>query len=147
MKTLVCACAALLLAAGAAGAQGRMKMMKEQELMDVENAWSKAIVQHDMATISSIVADDWMGQNDTGKVADKSRFMDEMKAGKTLSMVNRDMHVRIEHGLGIVQGSDDEKSMSRGRDTSGAYTWTDVFAMRDGRWQVIASQVTKVKAR
>jgi hypothetical protein len=145
MKFLVCACAALMMSAGTAGAAG--KMMKEQELIDLENTWSKAMVQHDVATISSIVADDWTGQSDGAKVEDKMHFLDEIKSGKmaATSMTNRDVHVRIIHGVGIVQGSDDEKSMSKGKDTSGAYTWMDVFENRDGRWQAVASQITKVK--
>jgi hypothetical protein len=147
MKILICACAALMLSAGAACAQ--QKLVKEQELLDLENAWSKAIVQKDTAKISSILADDWMGQDDTGKISDKAKLLSDMQSPKSsvTSMVNHDMHARIVHGVGIVQGSDDEKSMSKGRDTSGTYTWMDVFAMRDGGWQVVASQITKVKQK
>jgi len=61
------------------------------------------------------------------------------------SMTNHDVHVRLMHGIGIVQGMDDEKSTFKGKDTSGTYTWMDVFEMRDGKWQAVASQVTKVK--
>lgn len=145
MKIIVCACAALIL--GATGAAAAGKMMKEQELMDLENAWSKAMAQHDVASVSSIIADDWMGQNDSGKTEDKMHFLDELKSGKMsiTRMVNRDMHARIFRGVGIVQGSDDEKSSYKSKDTSGAYTWMDVFMMRDGHWQAVASQVTKVK--
>jgi len=145
MKILVCACAALILSAGAASAEG--KMMKEQDLIDLESAWSKAMMQKDVAAVSAIVADDWMGQNDTGKAEEKAMFLNELRSGKMsfASMTNHDVHVRMEHGLGIVQGMDDERSSFKGKDTSGTYTWMDVFAMRDGRWQAIASQVTKVK--
>jgi hypothetical protein len=144
MKTLAFACVGLMLMTGAAAAG---KLMKEQELIDLESAWSKATVQKDVATVSSIVADDWMGQDDSGKVHDKVHLLDNMKSGKmaATSIVNRDVHVRIVHGLGIVQGSDDEKSTFKGKDTSGAYTWMDVFENRDGKWQAVASQVTKVK--
>ena len=144
MRTLVFACAVLLLMTGAAAAG---KMMKEQELIDLEQAWSKAIVQNDTATVASIVADDWMGQNDSGKIEDKTHVLDELKSGKmsATSMTNRDVHARIMRGMAIVQGADDEKSMSKGKDTSGAYTWMDVFEKRDGKWQAVASQVTKVK--
>ena len=145
MKILVCAAAAALMLSMSAATAG--KLMKEQELIDLENTWSKAMVQHDLATVSSIVADDWMGQNDSGKIEDKTHYLDELKSGKmsATSMNNRDVHVRMIRGVGIVQGSDDEKSMSKGKDTSGAYTWMDVFEMRDGRWQAVASQVTRVK--
>jgi hypothetical protein len=45
--------------------------------------------------------------------------------------------------MAVVQGADDEKSTEKGKDTSGSYTWTDVFAKRGGKWVAIASQVTK----
>jgi hypothetical protein len=136
-----------MLATGVGSAAAAGKMMKEQELMDLENAWSKAVVQKDVATVSSIVADDWMGQNDSGKVEDKMHLLADMKSGKmsATSMTNRDMHARLMHGMGIVQGADDEKSTFKGKDSSGAYTWMDVFENRDGKWQVVASQITKVK--
>ena len=145
MKTLVCTCAALALMTGAAAAGG--KMMKEQELIDLESTWSKATVQKDMATVASIVADDRMGQNESGKPEDKAHYLDELKSGKmaSSSMTNHDVHVRLMHGMGIVQGMDDEKSTLKGKDSSGTYTWMDVFEMRDGKWQAVASQVTKVK--
>jgi hypothetical protein len=145
MKTLISVCAIVLLTAGSAAAGE--KMMKEQDLIDLESAWSKATVQKDVTAVGAVLADDWIGQNDSGKPIDKLHFLDEIKSGKmsATSMANHDVHVRIMHGLGIVQGMDDEKSSFKGKDTSGTYSWMDVFAMRDGKWQAVASQVTKVK--
>ena len=144
MKTLICSCAVLALMTSAASAG---KMMKEQELIDLESTWSKAVTQKDTATIASIVADDWMGQNDSGKPEDKTHYLDELKSGKmtAASMTNHDVHARVMRGMGIVQGMDDEKSAFKGKNTSGTYTWMDVFENRDGKWQAVASQVTKVK--
>lgn len=145
MKTLICTCAIVLLTAGSAAAGE--KMMKEQDLVDIEAAWSKANVQKDVAAVSAILADDWIGQNDSGKQMDKTHFLDELKSGKmsASSMMNHDVHARVMHGMGVVQGMDDEKSTYQGKNTSGTYTWMDVFEMRDGKWQAVASQVTKVK--
>ena len=145
MKTLISTCAIVLLMAGSAAAGE--KMMKEQDLIDLEMAWSKATVQKDVAAVSAVLADDWVGQNDSGKPMDKTRFLAELQSGKmsATSMMNHDVHARVMHGMGIVQGMDDEKSSYKGKDTSGTYSWTDVFEMRDGKWQAVASQVTKVK--
>jgi ketosteroid isomerase-like protein len=145
MKIIVSACAAMLLMTGAATAANMAK--REQQLIDLESAWAKAMVQKDAATVASFVADDWMGQNDSGKVEDKTHLIDALKSGKmsATSMTNRDVHVRIMRGMAIVQGAEDEKSSFKGKDTSGAYTWIDVFVKRDGKWQAIASQYTKVK--
>ena len=145
MKLLVAICALALLATGSAMAAG--KAMKEQELIDLETTWSKAIVAKDTATIASIVADDWTGQNDSGKPESKADFLADVKSGalSVTSMHNHDVSARIVRGVGIVQGADDEKSAYKGKDTSGSYTWMDVFVNREGTWQAIASQVTKVK--
>jgi hypothetical protein len=43
-----------------------------------------------------------------------------------------------------VVGSDTEKSTYHGKDSSGQYSWTDVFVKRNGQWQAVASQSTKV---
>jgi hypothetical protein len=47
--------------------------------------------------------------------------------------------------VGIVQGSDTEKSSSQGKDSSGKYVWTDIYAKRDGKWMVVRSQLAQVK--
>jgi ketosteroid isomerase-like protein len=144
MKTLILACsAALLMAIPAAAAD---MAMTQQKLVDLEAAWSKAQVQKDTAAISSIVADDWIGQNDSGKPETKAQLISDIKAGtmSSTSMNNHDVQVRLFRNIAVVQGADDEKSTFKGKDSSGTYTWMDVFEKRDGKWVAVASQVTKV---
>jgi ketosteroid isomerase-like protein len=116
------------------------------ELVKMEANWSKAIVARDVAAVGAIVAPDWAGQGSDGTLSNKVKMLADMKKGvdTSTSMVNRDVHVRIIGDLAIVQGSDDEKSKHNGKDSSGAYTWTDVFQKRAGHWLVIASQSTPV---
>ena len=40
---------------------------------------------------------------------------------------------------------DTEKSITRGKDSSGKYVWMDVFVKRDGKWVAIRSQSAMVK--
>ena len=118
----------------------------EQELINIEAQWSKAGVDHDLAAVDRIVAADWTGQDKSGKVSHKADIIADMKSGKakSTSMTNRDVRVRIMGDVAVVQGGDDEKSMYDGADTSGSYSWTDVFQKRAGKWVVVASQVTPV---
>ena len=143
MKTLVSVCAVALLMTGSAIAADMSTT--QQKLVDMEAAWSKAIVAKDAAAVSAIVADDWMGQNPGGKMEDKAGLLADMKSGTTAatSMTNHDVHVRVMGNMAVVQGADDEKSIDKGKDSSGAYTWMDVFENRGGKWVAIASQVTK----
>jgi ketosteroid isomerase-like protein len=55
------------------------------------------------------------------------------------------MNVRIFGNVAIVIGTNLETSRYGGQDTSGQYRWTDVFARRNGRWQVVSAQSTRVE--
>jgi ketosteroid isomerase-like protein len=55
------------------------------------------------------------------------------------------MKVRIFGDAAVVTGDHWEKSQYDGRDTSGHYRWMDVFVKRDGRWQAVASELTRVE--
>src|SRR6476469_1996513 len=61
MKTAIPAMLALVLASGAS-AQAKAAN-NPQELINIENAWAKAAVARDAATLNRIVAPDWHGQN------------------------------------------------------------------------------------
>lgn len=141
MKFVTLVAAACLLA-GAAFAGSA-----EQSLIDIENAWAKAYVAKDTATIGAYLADDWLAQSDTATRYTKSGFLADVKSGKLAykAITLRDMKVRVFGNTGIVQGYDDEKSNYGKDDTSGAYSWIDVFVNRNGKWVVVGSQVTKVK--
>jgi len=55
------------------------------------------------------------------------------------------MEVKVLGTVAVVQGSDTEKSMFKGKDTSGKYVWMDVFAKRDGKWVAVRSQIAQIK--
>ena len=117
------------------------------DLVAMEAKWSEAMVAKDFSTVDSIVASDWTGQNPGGVLTTKTMFMDGLRSGKQTitAMANRDVHVRFVGTIAIVQGMDDETSSYDGKDTSGTYSWTDVFQQRGGKWVAIASQVTPIQ--
>ena len=49
--------------------------------------------------------------------------------------------------MAIVLGLETEKSKIHGKDMSGQYRFTDVFVKRDGRWQAIASPLSRVSGQ
>ena len=147
MKILVSVFAAMLVIAGSAAAEDLSATQKK--LVEIEWTWANAFAHKDLATLSTIIADDWAGQNDSGKTETKAGLIASVKSGEmaTTSMSNHDVKVRVFGNIAVVQGADDEKSSYGGKDTSGTYTWMDVFENRGGKWMAIASQVTKVSAK
>lgn len=147
MKRALLLLVAGLMMAGAAAAADMMAAAPEQALIDLEAAWSKAFTQKDTAFLSNTLADDWNGQDSSGVRLGKADLVGQVSSGQLTitSMANRDVTARIMGNFAIVQGMDDEHSSFAGKDTSGTYSWTDVFANRGGRWVAVASQVTKVE--
>jgi ketosteroid isomerase-like protein len=141
MKSVIAAFAAACIVSGAALAGAA-----EDKLIALGNSWAAAFVKKDATTISGYLADDWVGQSEGPKPSTKAEFLSEFKSGKLVftTLKLRDIRVRILGNVAIVQGYDDEKSAYDKKDTSGSYSWIDVFENRGGKWLAVAGQVTKV---
>ena len=119
----------------------------EQNLMQMERDWTQAGLKKDAASLDKIIADDWVAIGFDGKTVTKAEVMADLKSGASAAQTVElgAMKVRVFGNTAVVTGSDTEKSTYKGKDSSGKYVWTDVFVMRQGRWQAAASQSTKVE--
>jgi hypothetical protein len=146
MKPLLPVC--LLLAATTAlmGQAPSDKNSVEQILIQMEHDWSQADTQKDAAALNRILAEDWIGIDFEGTVLTKPQALRGIgsDSGSLESTVLSDMTVRVYGNAAIVTGTDTEKSEYHGQDSSGQYLWTDVFVFRNGRWQAVSSQSTKL---
>jgi ketosteroid isomerase-like protein len=118
----------------------------EQTLIQIEHDWSQADTKKDAAALNRILAEDWIGIDFEGTVLTKSQALKDINSGSASleSTVLSDMKVRIYGNTAIVTGTDTEKSEYHGKDSSGKYLWTDVFVLRNGRWQAVSSQSTRL---
>jgi ketosteroid isomerase-like protein len=116
------------------------------ELKQIENDWADASKTKNAEKLGDILADSWVALEWDGKRMDKAKALAEMKTpGNSLDNIEMSpMTVRIFGNTAVVTGSDTEKSMENGKDTSGKYVWTDVFVKQNGKWRAVASQSTKV---
>jgi ketosteroid isomerase-like protein len=118
-----------------------------QALKQLEKDWADAEKTADVDKIGQILADDWIACDPDGKKITKADFLGGVKAGKMTvqSMEFGPLDVKVLGTVGVVQGSDTEKSTYDGKDSSGKYVWTDVFVKRDGKWVVVRSQIAMLK--
>jgi len=139
------------LAAGSALAFGQAPKTDsapvEKAIIQMERDWTEAGIKKDAKSWDRIVADDWVATDFLGKTVTKAQALAEMKSGASSNQTVDlgEMKVRVFGNTAIVTGSDIEKSTYKGKDSSGKYVWTDVFINRNGRWQAVASQSTKVE--
>ena len=116
------------------------------ELKQIENDWVNAQKAKNADRLGEILADGWVALEWDGKTTDKAKALAEMKPpGNSLDSIEMGpMKVRFFGNTAVVTGSDTEKSMEDGKDTSGKYIWTDVFVKQNGKWRAVASQSTKL---
>ena len=157
MKQLTTTILMMALSGGMAFAQAQTKVAEAKkpaaagnaaadELKQIENDWVDAIKAKNGEKLGDILADSWVGLGWDGKTSDKAKSLADMKSpGNSLDNIEMGpMKVRIFGNTAVVTGSDTEKSMERGKDTSGKYNWTDVFVKQNGKWRAVASQSAKV---
>ena len=118
----------------------------EKTIIQIERDWTQAGLKKDVAAMDKIIADDWVATDFLGKTVNKAQALADLKSGDstTQSITLGDMKVRVFGNTAVVTGSDTEKSTYKSKDSSGKYFWTDVFVNRNGKWQAVASQSTKV---
>jgi hypothetical protein len=146
MKPIVPACLLLLATTALFGQAKSGKNSVEQTLIQMEHEWSQADVQKDAAALNRILAEDWLGIDFEGTLLTKAQALRGIGSGSGSleSTVLRDMKVRVYGNTAVITGADTEKGEYHGKDSSGKYLWTDVFVRRNGRWQAVSSQSTKL---
>jgi uncharacterized protein (TIGR02246 family) len=145
MVLLVAACGGLIFA------QDKMAPAKApstaESVKQLERDWLAAEKAGDADKLSQIIADDWVALGPDGSTVTKSAFIADYKSGKSKveTFEIGPMTVKVMGNVAVVQGSDTEKSVTEGKDSSGKYVWMDVFEKRDGKWQAVRSQNAMLK--
>jgi ketosteroid isomerase-like protein len=118
----------------------------EAALLRLEQDYAKALIARDRAFLMRFYASDWRGGNWLGFWSKATMLQSVLDARYvTKSMTVRDMKVRVIGDVAIVQGVDEEVTSVDGKDTSGKWAFTDIFARRDGRWEAIASHTSEIR--
>jgi ketosteroid isomerase-like protein len=136
ISVIVAGLATLALAAGT-----------ESELKALEQQWSDAYTKGDTAVLKSIEAEDFKLVDPDGKVMTKAQDIKELgdKTFKVESFSFDELNVRmLSKNFAYVTGLQTLKGAYKGEDISGQYRFLDVFQKKGGKWQAIASQVTRV---
>jgi hypothetical protein len=114
----------------------------EQYIRQGEIAWTESVATGDPSAAKRILAEDFVGVNDDGSI---SRKADELKdlvsdAPKYASDRVDYMHLAFYGDAAVVQGSE---TWAKKDGTRGRWVWTDVWAKRAGKWQIVNSEDVK----
>ena len=135
-------------AAPAPGDETEVGAGARQALGQLEDDWAKAIEAHDTAFFVRVVATDFQGTQDSAKTFGRAEVI---KDAADTSVQLRDLHdqdrrIRIlgDGTAGVVTGQS-LWTVEKGQHP-GAYSgrYTEVWELREGRWQVVAGHYSFV---
>lgn len=116
-------------------------------LADIEQKLAKAWVDGDRESISAILAPDWAVVDIAGRVLTKGQVLEEAfgSGDRTVESIRiDDVKVRPFGDLAVVTGRTVAAGSYQGKRAEVELRFTDVFARRNGVWQVVASHGTAV---
>ena len=139
---------ALLCCATVADAQSSAPVRSDQDiLIQLEHDWDAAFHRHDAAFIERVLAEEFIVTYDNGVRADRTLELKLALVDEGVESSSMDEFIVKEYGnTAVVWFTLHLVGPINGVRTENAYRFTDVFVLRDGRWQCVSSQSTKVLA-
>ncbi len=120
-----------------------------KELTTLAKETDAAMLKNDTAFFDRVMVDDYMFIGTDGDVVSKAQMVKEMKNGilkfESLEQLE-DVKVRVYGDAGVVTGRNRIKVINNGKSDGGTDRWTDVYVKRNGKWQCVSSQVTRLSA-
>lgn len=137
----------------AASAAGRDTARARDEVRRLDEELLKAFVRGDSAPAARLLAEDYVGFTGDGYRETKAQALANMRrdttsaAGATPDSLQLDsVTVRVYGDAAVAQASGTLRTRSGGQPVTVGIRNTDVFAWRDGRWQIVATHLSKAAA-
>ena len=140
--------ASLVPAISASGAQSKPALSDQQILIKLERDWDAAFHRKDVAFIESVLADEFVstyGDGSRGDRAKELKLATEFNQQIDSSSLD-EFVVKVYGDTAVVWFTQHMVGPSKGQRLEVTYRYIDVFVLRDGRWQCVASQSTKLTA-
>jgi ketosteroid isomerase-like protein len=131
-----------------AGSQSTPVRSDQQILIQLEQDWDTAYHHRDVHFIENVLADEFIATYGDGSRGDRARELtlaasfNQQIDSSTLD----EFVVKIYGDTAVVWMTQHLVGPSQGRQLTLTFRYVDVFVLRDGRWQCVASQSTKVTA-
>lgn len=118
---------------------------EDQEIIRLFEDGDRALMSTDVREIERIYAEDYEQSDESGKLSTRAELIRDLTSGKIrfLSMKSTGRQVRLFDNFAIVYGSEEDEIKRDDKTLLVKYLYMDVVVRRNGRWQIIASQLTK----
>jgi uncharacterized protein (TIGR02246 family) len=121
----------------------------EQQILRLFADGDRALIAADATELSRIFADDYVQYDECGRSFTKREVIDNLTSSRIryVSMESTGRQVRmLRDDIAIIHGSEEDEVEQGGRRFSVPYIYMDIVIKREGRWQIIASQLARPDA-
>ncbi len=118
----------------------------DKAVRQVEDRRIKALIDDDYAALEAVLADDLTYTHSNALVDTKASYIESLKSGKTkyVAIEREPAKVRIYGDTAVFTGG--AEMTLRGQPATIRLRYTLVYVQRDGRWQMVAWQSTRLPA-
>ena len=129
-----------------ASAQNRPVRSDQQVLIQLEKDWDKAFRAKDLVFLERVLADEFVATYGDGSLGNKAKELELAKEfNKQVDSSTQDeFQVKVYGDTAIVWFRQTLTGPSKGKQLEVIYRYVDVFVLREGRWQCVSSQSTRV---
>ena len=125
----------------AASAQQSSTAEAERYIVESERQWAESVANGDASVVERILADDFLGVDPDGNLYEKAKMVAYMREAPKEFISNHlnDVKVRFFGDTAVAQG--DESWVRRtGTPLRARFVWADTWILRNGKWQIVASE-------
>ena len=128
-------------------AQNKPVKSDQQILIELEKSWNEALYHKDIGLIEGFLAEEFTAIYDDGTRVNKKQELElAAKFNQNVeSAIQDDFSIKIYRDTAVVAFTLKVVGFKKGEPAEITLRYTDVFVMRDGRWQCVSSQSTRVK--
>ena len=115
-------------------------------ILDLGHRWASAERDADVATLASMVTDDFHLVGPFGFVLDKAQWLDRYASGDltTTVLTWHDVDVRVYSDAAITIGTQTQEAAHQGTPSNGDYRVSHLFIRRNGDWAMANIQLSLV---
>ena len=117
-----------------------------QMIIDLDKKRMNAMAQKDIKTLNELIADDLVYTHSSARLDTKQSLIANMESGSTVytSVVPSDVKAQDLGDTVVLTGSCQISVNAGGRPNSFGVRFTDVYANKGGRWQMVTWQSTRL---
>ena len=150
MRCLLALLSCMLVASAVTRTAALQRVESDQDvLIKLERGWNEAFYRKDVAFIERLLAEEFTATYDDGRMGDKATELALVAAfnQQVESATPDEFAVRVYRDTAVVWFTLRLVGIKEGQRSEMALRYTDVWIVRDGRWQCVSSQSTRVATR